>query len=52
MKTYDCSKVFKTCQYGKVLSGNTPVCDYLCMTGSSRGCPPDKCDKYKNKEKK
>ena len=51
-KTHDCSKVFKKCIYSKVLGGVNPICDYLCMTGSSRGCSPDKCDKYKNKEKK
>ena len=51
-KTHNCNNVMRTCKYCTVISGNLPVCDYLSMTGSRRGCPPEQCDKYEKKEKK
>ena len=31
--------------------GGMYYCDYLCMTGSMRPCPADKCTVYKRKKK-
>lgn len=41
---YDCKRKEK-CKYGKTMSG-TFICDYLEMTGHSRGGYPADCTKY------
>lgn len=33
------------CDY-RISAGGLKVCDYIGITGHSRGCPADKCDKY------
>ena len=32
--------------------GKERCCYYMVITGHSRGCPPDQCDKYKTAERK
>ena len=49
--TYQCSKVKKTCFYA-VKMGAQIACDYINMENHSRGCDPEKCDKYKKVERK
>lgn len=50
-QTVNCSKAMKTCEYaGK--AGPTPICDYMSITGHSRGCPPEACTAYKRRGKK
>ena len=49
VKTVKCSEVQDTCIYrGK--SGVDVICDYIGVTGRSRRCSPERCDKYKKKE--
>ena len=44
-----CKKT-KTCEYGSKMSG-IPICDYIGVTGHSRGCPIEGCTKYKRRKK-
>lgn len=50
MKTYKCSEVKRKCAYSCSLSLVGTFCDYIGIEGQSRGCPPEKCDKFKPKE--
>lgn len=38
----------RQCIYGIADTANafSPLCNYLICEGHSRGCPPDKCDKF------
>lgn len=47
----ECSKVMKTCEYA-ARNGGQYTCDYMLKEGSSRGCPPEQCTKYKKKSRK
>lgn len=44
-KTYQCSKVIKTCRYGEKV-GAAWCCNYIGIAKHSRGCEPEQCDKY------
>lgn len=51
-KTYQCSKVQKTCVYASFIrNSNYGVCDYIGVTGKRRGCSPECCDKYEKRGK-
>ena len=52
MKTVKCSKVIKTCKYSAHITNEYMFCDYLCKTGSRRGCSVDACDKYEKRKKR
>lgn len=42
----------KDCEYRRRIAGtSSEVCDFLIMTGKSRGCKPEECDKYIKKKK-
>ena len=45
-KPVKCSKVIKTCKYRVKLFDKNLYCNYICITGSRRGCDPEQCDKY------
>lgn len=47
-KTYKCSEVHDTCLWGGTCGGEK-CCDYYFVkgVGNRRGCPPEKCTKYK-----
>ena len=47
---YKCSEVMSTCKYSKLIGGVNRVCDYICMTGKSRKCNPEECDKYEERK--
>jgi hypothetical protein len=48
-KLTNCTDKVKTkCQYG-ARQGGTWICDYMAKEGHRRGCPHEKCDKYKGK---
>lgn len=51
-KTYKCSKVMQSCVFASTASKIYSYCDYLSMTGHRRGCNPEECDKYVNKNGK
>ena len=37
----------KNCKYRRAVSkSQNTTCDYMIMTGKSRGCKPEDCDKY------
>ena len=44
-KTYQCSKVIKTCRYGEKV-GAAWCCNYIGIAKHRRGCDPEQCDKY------
>ena len=44
-KTYQCSKVIKTCKYADK-AGTSLYCNYLGKAKHRRGCEPEECDKY------
>lgn len=46
-----CSKVIKTCKYSGSISG-AEICNYICIEGHRRGCPPEECTKYEKKSRK
>lgn len=52
-KTVKCTpSVMKKCAWAYQYNGGTLCyCDYLCRAGHSRGCPPEACDKFKQREK-
>lgn len=35
-----------SCIYGTYISGCGIGCNYLCLTGHSRGCDPENCARY------
>lgn len=41
-------QISRQCIYGVADTANafSPLCNYLLCEGHSRGCPPDKCDKF------
>lgn len=41
----------KKCKYSKIFRGymQQRYCDYICMTGESRKCSANLCDKYEPK---
>lgn len=45
-----CKKT-KSCIYGGKMSG-IAICDYIGITGHSRGCPVEDCKKYKRRSKR
>ena len=51
IKTYQCSKVIKTCAYAEKVGGAL-ACGYISIEGHRRGCEPEACDKYKKIVKK
>lgn len=48
-ETYKCSEVQKKCMYSVTMKEGMIICDYIGVEGHSRGCSPEKCDKYKPK---
>lgn len=44
-KTYQCSKVIKSCKYADK-AGTSLYCNYLGKAKHRRGCEPEECDKY------
>lgn len=44
-KTYQCSKVIKTCKYADK-AGTSLYCNYLGEAKHRRECEPEECDKY------
>ena len=44
-----CKKV--DCHYRSKFEGKIEFCDYIGIAGVSRRCDPEKCDKYKKREK-
>ena len=44
-KTYQCSKVIKTCKYAEKV-GAAWCCNYIVVAKHRRGCEPEQCDKY------
>lgn len=46
-ETVNCSEVGKTCHYSSTMANGHVVCDYIGLTGHSRRCKPEACDKYK-----
>lgn len=51
IKTVKCTpKVMKQCVWSyRYNSGTDAYCDYLSKVGHSRGCSPDRCDKFKQR---
>ena len=46
-------KLCNTCKYCKGLKNKSiKYCDYICMTGHSRNCDYDYCDKWEAKDGK
>lgn len=44
-----CSEVIGSCKYsGTISSSGALFCDYLCLTGTRRGCDPEACTCYKS----
>lgn len=53
--TVNCSlnnDVRRKCFYSCNIADTAMCCDYLIKTGKMRGCPADRCDKYKEGKKK
>lgn len=46
-KTCGQNEKCKSCFYRGLFYPNDMCCDYLVMTGESRGCSVENCDKYK-----
>lgn len=42
----------KDCVYRSRFRDNIHYCDYIGMTGTSRGCPVSQCDKYRKGKKR
>lgn len=40
-------KCAKCVYHSSVSSGHDIICDYIGVTGHSRGCPASQCDKYR-----
>lgn len=49
VKPVKCSEKGKQCQYSANVGGGTIICDYLGKVGYSRGCDPEKCDKFEKR---
>lgn len=52
---FKCCKKMRTCIYAGSLytqSSSARYCNYIGITGHSRGCKPSECDKYIRKQRK
>lgn len=50
-ETVRCSEAHRTCKYAGSKSINSGMCDYIGITGQTRGCPAEECDKYERRKK-
>lgn len=41
----------KNCFYGEIFSGTSFFCNYIVLTGHSRGCPPSECTYYEPRKR-